>query len=130
MKLKNFFGQFPNPWTLRVSGMGGCTSKCEKKSKSLHPIVHSSNFKNERTNVPISFLRFGIVPKFVFLKTDVSIWSSICSPGQNLGTNSNVLVSFLLDIGTFLERLWNFFSFTVLTLLTDTVSVHVPQEFP
>jgi hypothetical protein len=26
MKLKNF----PNPWTLRVSGMGGYTSKCEK----------------------------------------------------------------------------------------------------
>jgi hypothetical protein len=32
-----FFCQFPNPWTLRVSGMGGYTSKCEKKSKSLHP---------------------------------------------------------------------------------------------
>ncbi len=31
MKLKNFFCQFPNRWTLRVSGMG-CynTSKCEK----------------------------------------------------------------------------------------------------
>ncbi len=31
------FCQFPNPWTLRVSGMGSYTSKCEKKSKSLHP---------------------------------------------------------------------------------------------
>jgi hypothetical protein len=30
MKLKNFFCEFPNPWTLRVSGMGGYTSKCEK----------------------------------------------------------------------------------------------------
>jgi hypothetical protein len=39
MKLKFFFCQFPNPWTLRVSGMGGYTSKCEKKSKSLHPSV-------------------------------------------------------------------------------------------
>ncbi len=39
MKLKIFFCQFPNPWTLRVSGMGGYTSKCEKKSKSLHPNV-------------------------------------------------------------------------------------------
>ncbi len=37
MKLKFFFCQFPNPWALRVSGMGGYTSKCEKKSKSLHP---------------------------------------------------------------------------------------------
>jgi hypothetical protein len=35
-----FFCQFPNPWALRVSGMGGYTSKCEKKSKSLHPNVH------------------------------------------------------------------------------------------
>ncbi len=34
-----FFCQFPNPWALRVSGMGGYTSKCEKKSKSLHPNV-------------------------------------------------------------------------------------------
>ena len=39
MKLTNFFCQFPNPWTLRVSGMGGYTLKCEKKSKSLHPSV-------------------------------------------------------------------------------------------
>ncbi len=30
MKLKFFFCQFPNPWALRVSGMGGYTSKCEK----------------------------------------------------------------------------------------------------
>ncbi len=30
MKLKIFFCQFPNPWTFRVSGMGGYTSKCEK----------------------------------------------------------------------------------------------------
>ena len=42
MKLKNFFCQFPNPWTLRVSGMGGYASKCEKKSKSLHPNAHVS----------------------------------------------------------------------------------------
>ncbi len=40
MKLKKIFCQFPNPWTLRVSGMGGYNSKCEKKSKSLHPTVH------------------------------------------------------------------------------------------
>ncbi len=31
---KNFLAQFPNPWALRVSGMG---SKCETNSKSLHP---------------------------------------------------------------------------------------------
>ncbi len=30
MKLKKNFCQFPNPWTLRVSGMGCYTSKCEK----------------------------------------------------------------------------------------------------
>ncbi len=41
MKLKIFFCQYPNPWTLRVSGMGGYTSKCEKKSKSLHPNTHT-----------------------------------------------------------------------------------------
>ncbi len=39
-EIENFFCQFPNSWALRVSGMGGYTSKCEKKSKSLHPRVH------------------------------------------------------------------------------------------
>jgi hypothetical protein len=39
-EVENYFCQFPNPWTLRVSGMGGYTSKCEKKSKSLHPTAH------------------------------------------------------------------------------------------
>jgi hypothetical protein len=37
MKLKIFFCQFPNPWTLRVSGMGGYTSKCEKKVNITAP---------------------------------------------------------------------------------------------
>jgi hypothetical protein len=36
-EVENFFCQFPNPWAHRVSGMGCYTSKCEKKSKSLHP---------------------------------------------------------------------------------------------
>jgi hypothetical protein len=40
-EVEKFFCQFPNPWTLRVSGMGGYTSKCEKKSKSLHPSVQA-----------------------------------------------------------------------------------------
>ncbi len=38
-EVENFFCQFSNPWALRVSGMGGYTSKCEKKSKSLHPTL-------------------------------------------------------------------------------------------
>ncbi len=29
-EVENFFCQFPNPWALRVSGMGGYTSKSEK----------------------------------------------------------------------------------------------------
>jgi hypothetical protein len=37
--------------------------------------------------------------------------------GTDSGMNSDVLVSFLLDVGTLMERLWNVFSFTVLTLL-------------
>ena len=47
VELKNFFCQFPNPWALRVSGMGGYTSKCEKKSKSLHPNVDSKFFVHQ-----------------------------------------------------------------------------------
>ncbi len=29
--------------------------------------------------------------------------------GADLGTNSDFMVSFLLDVGTFVERLWNVF---------------------
>jgi hypothetical protein len=29
-EVEHFFCQFPNPWALRVSGMSGYTSKCEK----------------------------------------------------------------------------------------------------
>ncbi len=37
--------------------------------------------------------------------------------GTNSGMNSDVLVSFLLDVATLVERLWNVVSFTVFTLL-------------
>jgi hypothetical protein len=36
---------------------------------------------------------------------------------KNSGPNSNDFVSFLLYIGTFVERLWNVCSFTIMTLL-------------
>jgi hypothetical protein len=36
-EVEQFFCQFSNPWTLRVSGMGGYTSKCEKKVKITAP---------------------------------------------------------------------------------------------
>ncbi len=71
--------------------------------------------------------RFGIVTEFVLLRTDCFHWvqnllswtKQKCAffDGANWGTNSDVLVSFLLDVGTFVERLWNVCSFTVLTLL-------------
>ncbi len=38
----------------------------------------------------------------------------MCSiDGADSGANSDVLVSFLLDVGTFVERLWNVCPFTV-----------------
>ncbi len=53
MKLKIFFGQFPNPWALRVSGMGGYTSKCEKMSKSLHPSGHANSWAHIASSLVI-----------------------------------------------------------------------------
>ncbi len=47
MKLKNFFCQFPNPWTIRVSGMGGYTSKCEKSQNHCTLINMSDNWNKE-----------------------------------------------------------------------------------
>jgi hypothetical protein len=81
-----------------------------------------SNVKNERTNVPISFLemkpkRFGIVPEFVLLRADcfdlvqnLFSWTKQTMSsfdGTDSGMKTHILVSFLLDVGTFVERLWN-----------------------
>ncbi len=49
MKLKFFFCQFQNPWALRVSGMGGYTSKCEKS-------------QNHCTLLPMSAITSEILP--------------------------------------------------------------------
>ncbi len=82
-------------------------------------------------NVLVSF------PNLSYWKQIVSIWSRICSPGPNRnvsfdktnsGTNSNVLVSFRLDIGTFVERLWNICSSIVLTLLNGPCWTTTPDR--
>jgi hypothetical protein len=63
-------GKFLNPWALRVSGMGGYTSKCEKKSKSLHT--------NDYTCITTvySTLRFQIFIFIAFLLFVIFIWSA------------------------------------------------------
>jgi hypothetical protein len=48
--------------------------------------------------------------------------TEICSfDVADSGTNSDVLVSFLLDVGTFVKHLSNVCSFTVLTLLISSL---------
>jgi hypothetical protein len=61
MKLKIFFCKFPNPWALRVSGMGGYTSKCEKSQNHCTLVVIPQNVKksqNHCTLLAFSDLRF------------------------------------------------------------------------
>jgi hypothetical protein len=48
MKLKFFFCQFPNPWTLRVSGIGCYTSKCEKSQ--IHCTLMYSKLYGHQSN--------------------------------------------------------------------------------
>jgi hypothetical protein len=62
-EVENFFCQFPNPWALRVSGMGGYTSKCEKKSKSLHPTGQPPRESVQRS-LPVS----GVIQIYVLLQ--------------------------------------------------------------
>ncbi len=76
--------------------------------------------KNGSAIVPISFWKrkqniFVSFPNFYYRKQIVSIWSRICSPGPIRNDlfrrirerTQSVFVSCLLDIGTFVERLWN-----------------------
>ncbi len=63
-EVENFFCQFPNPWALRVSGMGGYTSKCEKsqnhctptvqllRSSSEHRALHLARRHHQVANLP------------------------------------------------------------------------------
>ncbi len=53
MKLNIFFCQFPNPWTLRVSGMGCYTSKCEKSQNhcTLTPIHRPVHWYHSRADI-------------------------------------------------------------------------------
>ncbi len=82
-------------------------------------MILTSNVKNERKNVPISFWKRNqnvlvSFPYFSCWELIVSFWSRICSPeqikmcsfdGADSRINSDVLVSFLLAVGTFVERL-------------------------
>ncbi len=55
MKLKIFFCQFPNPWALRVSGMGCYTSKCEKSQNHctlIHTLQRLADVSSKSVLVP------------------------------------------------------------------------------
>ncbi len=80
-------------------------TKCQKRKDKRSDIVFKTKPK-----------RFGIVPELVFQKNRLFRFGPesalldqiemISFEKTNSGTNSNVLVSFLLDIGTFVERLF------------------------
>jgi hypothetical protein len=66
-EVENFFCQFPNPWALRVSGMGCNTSKCEKSQNHctliasrlasavrLKELSYEMDFKNVDENLGLN----------------------------------------------------------------------------
>jgi hypothetical protein len=57
-EVKNFFCQFPNPWTLRVSGMGCYTSKCEKNQNHC-TLVYKSPHKHRSKMTHEAAVRLG-----------------------------------------------------------------------
>ncbi len=106
----------PSPPVAGVRGGRGAESTTARKLGPLK-IVQSSLLVIVM-NVPRSFwkrnqnFKLGIVPEFVLLRTNCFdlVQNLISFDGADSGTNSDVLVSFLLDVGTSVER-------TVLTLL-------------
>jgi hypothetical protein len=89
--------------------------KCDVQSRVM------SKTKDKRSDIVLETKpkRFGIVPEFVLLITDcfgpesalLDQLEMISFDGVDSGTKSDVTVSFLLDVGTFVERLWNVCSF-------------------
>ncbi len=52
-EVENFFFQFPNPWALRVSGMGGYNSKCEKSQNHCTLVDKDSVFTSLHLRYPV-----------------------------------------------------------------------------
>ena len=68
-EVENFFGQFTNPWTLRVSGMGCFTSKCEKSQN--HCTLIYSECMGEKLE---AFLLIGSdSPRTTFLQSTYTV---------------------------------------------------------
>jgi hypothetical protein len=91
------------------------TGSCHGRTTVL--VLRRQKRKDKRSDIVFGRKpkRFGIVSEFVLLKTDpFDLVQNLLSRTKKimisfdktkLGTNSNVLVSFLLDIRTFVERL-------------------------
>jgi hypothetical protein len=87
MKLKFFFCQFPNPWALRVSGMGGYTSKCEK-SQNHCTLIDMLRYENVKNVMPAK------VPCKPFLNT----LAALCCHGVcNLAVSNRKIAAKTLD---------------------------------
>jgi hypothetical protein len=75
-----------------------------KRQKFLYRLGNETKafwYRSRICQVENRFFRFG--PESALLDQ-----IEMCSyDGADSGTNSDVLVSFLLDVGTFVERLWN-----------------------
>ncbi len=105
-------------------------------------VMSKTKGQNRRSDIGLETKpkRFDIVPEFDLMKENrlfrfgpesafLDQIEMISFDETNSGTNSNVLLSFLLDIGTFAERLWNVCSFSVLTLHTTLYYV-MGLQFP
>jgi hypothetical protein len=64
LKLKKFFCQFPNLWALRVSGMGGYSSKCEK-SKNHCTLICSLIYHSLLSCTVCTYVRMNVCNRIV-----------------------------------------------------------------
>ncbi len=86
--VENFFCPFPNPWALRVSGMGGYTSKCEKSQNHCTLMCNVGHFAPESFDFPgvNSGEKTPCIAKTQYRKLETNIPKKYCTASVPIST--------------------------------------------
>ncbi len=137
-EVENFFLSIPNPWTLRMSGMGGYTSKCEKvkitaPQCTVQYVSFDAKTRAKRSHVCVPFnsrISTRVAVNSLFLLVNYIVWrSEEKDPPDGSGNN----VQFLLPLSW--KRIQNisFYIFArvpasekgIQYICTSTIFVHI-----
>ncbi len=92
---KFFFGQFPNPWALRVSGMGGYTSKCEKSQNHCTLSTCLQTWSSFTSIMQQKFFNLTYIRRFAFKNITGFVGKEVIFCANYLAKNIKVAAWYL-----------------------------------